>query len=306
MHASERYDIALGADDQYVPHAAALIASVIANAPGAKFRFIVLHGGIAQERLETLRSAFPEADFVWLAVTDDEMPKYVSRAELHYITAATLFRLGIEKLAPPDCRRVLYLDSDMTVTRDVRDLWAIDLEGSVAAAVVDPDCAPQDFASRWGLPPAASGYFNAGVLFIDLERVRAEKLFAAAIDFVARNQPPLSDQDGLNWALWNRWRPLDQAWNYQPRMIREAMAAGEGLAAKAIVHYTGANKPWVVGAYHPWAWLYWRSLARTPFLGEVVRARGVGRLWRLRLWLRWLLRRPHGGGLLADGAALAA
>lgn len=287
----ERYDIALGFDAKYVPHAAALIASVIANAPGAAFRFLVLHGGIAQERLDALQSAFPDAAFVWLEVTEGDMPKYVARDDLHYISAATLFRLGLEKLAPADCRRLLYLDCDLIVARDVRELWTLDL--GELAGVPDPDVLGSDFATECNLPPSSLGYFNAGVLFIDLDQVRAGKRFTAAIDFVATNNPVLSDQDGLNWAMWGRWLRLDSAWNFQPRMLREAAAAGDPLPAKSIVHYSGANKPWLPGTYHPWAWLYWKYLALTPYFDEVVKTYQVGRGWRLRLWLRWQLRRPR-------------
>jgi hypothetical protein len=61
-----------------------------------------------------------------------------------------------------------------------------------------------------------------------------------------------------------------------------------------IVHFSGSQKPWARGEYHPWSWLYWDNLARTPFVDDVVKQWGVSRLERFRLWLRWLRRRPRG------------
>lgn len=38
--------IAFGLDTAYLPHAAVVLASLIANAPGAKLRFLIVHDGI--------------------------------------------------------------------------------------------------------------------------------------------------------------------------------------------------------------------------------------------------------------------
>ena len=59
----------------------------------------------------------------------------------------------------------------------------------------------------------------------------------------------------------------------------------------AIIHFTGPEKPWTPNTYHPWSWLYWRALARTPFFAEVSRTSGIGFQERARLLLRWLRKR---------------
>jgi lipopolysaccharide biosynthesis glycosyltransferase len=60
----------------------------------------------------------------------------------------------------------------------------------------------------------------------------------------------------------------------------------------AIVHFCDIHKPWLTSGYHPWSWLYWRYLAKTPFMREVVSTHGVSSMARARLWLRWLRRHP--------------
>jgi len=42
-----------------------------------------------------------------------------------------------------------------------------------------------EYGQTLGLPSSTVGCFNAGVMLIDLERVRAEGLFSSAIDLVA-------------------------------------------------------------------------------------------------------------------------
>lgn len=289
-------DVALGFDENYAPHAAAVIASVVAYAPGARFRFIILHSGVTPEMQARIAASAPGMRFVWTEVADEDIPPFAKR---EHFSRATLFRMGLEKLAPQDCRRVLYLDADMTVLADVRELAAVDLEGAPVAAAVDGFVDARQFAGRWNLPPGP-GYFNAGVLVIDLDKVRAETLFTKAIDFFTRHdaQLTLADQDALNWACWGRWKRVDVAWNAQRHMAIPSLIAEipedrrlNGRAPK-IVHFTGPEKPWAPGAYHPWAWLFWNSLARTAYARDVRRASGMDFLKLLRLRLRWQLRRP--------------
>lgn len=289
-------DVALGFDANYAPHAAAVIASVVAHAPSARFRFIILHTGVTPAMQGRIAASAPGMRFVWIEVGADDMPAFEGR---EHFSRAILFRLGLEKLAPQDCRRVLYLDADITVLADVRELATVDLEGAPVAAAIDGYVDAKMFAEMWGLAPGP-GYFNSGVLVIDLERVRAERLFTEAIRFFTRNDAKLTlaDQDAVNWACWGRWKRVDVAWNAQRHMAIPSLIAEmpedrrlNGRAPK-IIHFTGPEKPWTPGAYHPWAWLYWKSLERTAYARDVRRASGMDFLKLLRLRLRWQLRRP--------------
>ncbi len=289
---ADRIDIAMGIDRNYAPHAAAVIASVVNAAPGQRYRFIVLHTDVEPELQARVEQCAPGCDFVWTVVGDDDLPQWADRA---HFTRATLFRLGLDKLAPADCRRVLYLDADIAVASDVRPLWNIDLEGHVVGAVTDENVNASLFSARWQLSENAARYFNAGVLLIDLEKIREEGLFQKATAFLAEHDRdlPWNDQDALNWALWGRWKLVNQSWNVQ-RLSSIAIAKGEaelvGGGRPAIVHYIGSDKPWVPGSYHPWSHLYWRALGRTPFFNEVVRKNEVSRVERLRIWLRGMRR----------------
>src|SRR5262245_14524026 len=105
------YDIAFGLDAPYAQHAAALIRSIVRYAPGAAFRFLVLHSGIPAARRVVMERSTPSARFVWIEVTAADIPPYLHRQEMGHVNFATLFRLCIEKLAPADSGRVLYLDT---------------------------------------------------------------------------------------------------------------------------------------------------------------------------------------------------
>ena len=298
---AEEVVIAFGFDDQYAPHAAAAVASIAANAPGARLHFLIVHDGVPEARQREFATAAPDARFTWLQIDENLLPDYIVRADTPHIRRATLFRLQLDCLAPASVRRVLYLDSDLVVLGDVRRIWSAELDGApigavADAAVADPRIVIDQFASAFGLTHNALGYFNAGALLMDLERIRSEGGFRDALKFLIERNPRLADQDALNWLFWGRWRKLDPMWNVQAASVvnvHQSEAANAHAGGPALVHFTGDNKPWQASAYHPWAWLYWRYLARTPFLLEVMRDHHASLAGLARTWLRYQRRRPR-------------
>ncbi len=287
-------DVAFGVDGNHVPHLAGVLASITRSTPKARFRFIVLYHNVSDERRAKVESVAPGSDFLWIAIEPGDMPPFVARG---HFSAAVLYRLGLEKLAPQDCRRLIYLDADLTVLGDLRELWAFDLNGAPLGAVFDPGVDAAAFAAQWGLAPGPQ-CFNSGVLLMDLEQVRAQRIFSDALEFFAHHGDTLcfADQDALNYVLWGRMRFLPARWNVQRCMLLLADQMppdiGPQVQRPAIVHFTGSAKPWIRDAYHPWAWLYWRSLASTPFHAEVASKSGIGVTERFWLRLRWLKRKP--------------
>ncbi|MBY0564330.1 MAG: glycosyltransferase family 8 protein [Hyphomonadaceae bacterium] len=292
-------NIAFGIDAAYAPHAACVIASIVRHAPDGRFRFIVLHGDIARPLQLRVESVAPQASFTWLEISDDEIPELPAQPQDRtHLQRPTLFRLALARRAPADWRRVIYLDADLIVMRDIREIWRADLDGAPIGAAIDSFVDEAAFAKRWDLP-AGGSYFNAGVLLLDLDQIRAQNAFSATLDFQVAHRPAFNDQDALNYVFWRRWKRLDNAWNIQRYMFvgqsSEGFSADKSLKGPlpGIVHYTGPEKPWVRGAWHPWAWLYWENLRRTPFFAEVARASHIDSYDRLRMRLRWFRRGPR-------------
>jgi lipopolysaccharide biosynthesis glycosyltransferase len=296
---SEVIDIAFGFDTKYARHTAVVIASIVRYAQDAKFRFIMVHSGVDAALRTEIETVAPKARFAWIEVGDEDLPAYADRGHLN---RTVLFRLGLEKLAPADCKRVIYVDADMIVLRDIRELWRADLGDRALGAVIDCYAKADEFAALWGLP-AGPIYFNAGLQVIDLERVRAEGLFSAALDFVMQHDAKLlfGDQDALNYVFWGRWKPLDPAWNVQ-RFIsvkerpEDQPPERRVIGGPALVHFIGTQKPWMANVWHPWAWIYWDNAVRTPFAADIAREYGMNLYQMTRLRLRWWLRRPASAG----------
>lgn len=68
----------------------------------------------------------------------------------------------------PQYQKILYLDCDLVVNRDVAELYETDLEGAVAGACLDGLSTPFLSYIENVLKFPVGKYFNSGVLLIDL------------------------------------------------------------------------------------------------------------------------------------------
>ena len=92
----------------------------------------------------------------------------------HY-SIDTYTRLWIADLFPEDVDKVLYLDSDIIVAGDIGALWRTEMGDAVLGAVTIPGstrCAAFDI-------PESYGYFNSGVLLVNLARWRGDRRISA-------------------------------------------------------------------------------------------------------------------------------
>lgn len=123
-------------------------------------------------------------------------PNYGSRW-----TWMSLMRLAIPRLLPEE-RRVLYLDCDTIVRQDIGELFDLDLGGCLLAAVLEPD------KSRDG-----RRYYNAGVLLMDLDALRASGKVAEMVSAANYRRWGLPDQDVLNACCSRQTLALAPAYN---------------------------------------------------------------------------------------------
>lgn len=305
----ERVTVALGFDADFVPYVGVAISTVAKAFQGRPLHFILLTTGVGADSRQAIEACAPGCTWSWIEVTSDQLPVFKGNREIEHVSAATLLRMALEWLAPAGTGRVLYIDGDVLAFGDLTALWETDLGDNALGAVMDPGVDAEALAAEWGCPPPRDGYFNAGVLLIDLPRVQADKTFSRALEFFASRPLVYADQDALNWAFWNKWTPLAPAWNFQHAHVINAMGTKTDRAALAklmhggILHFTTFNKPWRLGTYHPWGHLFWAAAAKTTFLKDIA-ARNAFSTWRrYRLWLRWIkrrhivTRRPRSAGL---------
>ena len=86
----------------------------------------------------------------------------------------------------PDLDRILSLDVDTIISKDISEIWDLDLDGYYFAAVAEPDKSSE-----------GNLYTNAGVVLYNLDALRDGKC-REIIDVLNEKEYPFPDQDALN------------------------------------------------------------------------------------------------------------
>jgi lipopolysaccharide biosynthesis glycosyltransferase len=275
MDSTPSIDVAIAADANYLQHAAVVARSLLRQHPDRCVRLHFVHSGTAaQNELDALRGLVEAEGGSFVEVM---VPAHIARRlkpHPHFGTHAWMRMLLPDLL--PELDRVLYLDSDVVVCSRLDALWATDLEGHWAAAVINPLYPHQSLArlAPLGIHKAAD-YFNSGVLLLDLRALRLDGVSDRLLSYADAHHEQLlyPDQDVLNAVFARRWRALHPRYNAQspifdlaPRELPfSADAVREARRQPAIVHYSGLFKPWMDACGHPLRHLYWEQLRQTPW-----------------------------------------
>jgi lipopolysaccharide biosynthesis glycosyltransferase len=176
----------------------------------------------------------------------------------------------------PALDRVLYLDADTLVLAPLDELWATDLQGYAVAAVLNPlyPGMRDDFSARLGLP-SLTRYFNSGVLLLNLQVWREQRLTQTVLEALAQGSwlGDWPDQNLLNRLLWRHCRYLPPRWNAQNTLFElparqlpfTPAQIAEARRQPAILHFIGPYKPWHPLSRHPYRQRYFEHLSCTPW-----------------------------------------
>ena len=171
--------------------------------------------------------------------------KFSDLAGNHYPYA----KLLISNLVQED--KVLYIDCDTIIFKDLEPLYNSDLEGHVISAMVECDyTGSSDFElfDSLGMETDAS-YFNSGVMLMDLNRWRNERISEQCFDFANKHPNDLktADQTTMNYVFYkNNFKVLDNSFN---RLIYAWDTYKAGMERDNVIHLLGIPKPWIIEAY---------------------------------------------------------
>ena len=295
-------------DARMLDAAIVMLASVKAHASAARPVRVYALTDFASPELAMLagRMADETFDLVPLACTNVHGTFPIR----DHITAGTYLRFLLPDLLP-DVERIIYLDVDVVVNRDLGALYDVAFEDTPMAAMPDWPMLvgsltwPTFFIPYEGerlrfaayvervLGFACEGttnYFNCGVMVFDLARWRREDVAGRTVKHLTDN-PGLyyMDQDALNVVMGGRYARLDARYNafancsfpaYANAVVRLIRAGRRWEALRTtwrddpwVVHYAGANKPWNPGeAATPRDALWWRYAALSPMRARVLDA----------------------------------
>ncbi|WP_270780314.1 glycosyltransferase [Holdemanella biformis] len=194
----------------------------------------------------------------------DENDFSVVKNQMSRFTIGTMFRCSLPELLP-NLNRIIYLDADLFVNRDIKELWDVDICEYCLAGVADEGVDIHNYPKILNKYPGIKkeSYFNAGVLYMNLKKLREfGNLKKLVVDFLVENpEAGLPDQDALNVIFHNKVLYLDGSWNQFVFMHRKDNV--EKLD-KAIFHYAAALL--MLYSHSQLDKEYFRTICRTPWI----------------------------------------
>lgn len=197
-------------------------------------------------------------DRVWFLIEDDvfpeELPKVIrcrniSKQEFfppwgpnynaHWTYTCLLPLAYPEILQEED--RVLRLDNDTVIEKDIGELFDIDLKDNYTAMVEEPVRGKFPFR-----------YFNAGVCLMDLKKFRKTGIYKKMIDMANSMELTAMDQDAINVFCQGQILKLEPVWNMAEFITEHA-------ENPYITHYAGCLKPRWRRDYERYRNMDWRD-----------------------------------------------
>jgi len=174
----------------------------------------------------------------------------------------------LPEVLPRNIDKVLYLDADTLILDGIEELSSLVFEKNILLYAVDEKhwklsgMGDIDFAGnhlqKVGL--ISDRYFNSGVMLINLKLWRSTNFSNDLFTNLKVHKDIIRwwDQDVLNISVGSQWNDLDKKFNALNLKTRLKDSA-------AIVHFTGASKPWHFTNTHPYKSDYARYRKMSPF-----------------------------------------
>lgn len=274
---SQKMNIVYASDEKFAEVLSVSMESLLTH--NKNVVVYVLNNGIKEKSVEKLKRQAERYESEIHFMSLKNLKEYAGR-ELSCqskISLTAYFRLFIPQILPLSVEKLLYLDCDTMVRKDLTDLWERKFDG--CAAVAEPT-APL-MKEKIGLK-RSDYYFNSGVLLVDLKKWREEKIMEKFVKYMEEMQGDVSfeDQGVINHVLKNEISALPFKYNVTTQffdfgydgfsmMKKDEVRYGRnevetGLENPWIVHFTNSfasERPWVKESKHRYAdeWLKYKS-----------------------------------------------
>ena len=189
-----------------------------------------------------------------------EINELCARAVRLRFSIAMFYRFFITDVLSRDIEKIIYLDSDIIVNLDIKELWRIELGEKVLGVIT--------IKSQKQNVPGDDG-FNSGVLLINMPAFRDSKeTLKAGIKLISENlQYEATDQEILNYCFAKNSLQLPVKFN---RLVKWSRYYKETQIDRMIYHYNShlSTKGLGLDMSDPFNRLWMSYFIRTPFFDE--------------------------------------
>jgi lipopolysaccharide biosynthesis glycosyltransferase len=281
----------LSTDDKYAAYAGVLIQSIMVSGTAENnYDIVVLHDKLSAEnknKLNALADGEKNISIRFYDVSAMMAGKlFPFRSD---ITIATYYRL-FAPLIFGNYDKIIYLDVDTICCRDIAGLYKLNIANKQLGMIRDYGLMAKTRSGKWetekyftetvGVDNIYQNYFQAGVLLMNLNKMRKLDFQGHAIELSSGPRFTYEDQDILNKVAAGDVFPLDSVWNVKndagrSKGIMDLMPAKyyekwlQDRKNPSIIHYASNQKPWHVPG-SDLAAIWWKYARQSPFYEEII------------------------------------
>lgn len=298
-------NIVVCTDHNYIMPCGVMLHSLLKNNKQNDILFIVvIDESVSETDKEILIQISKESEYVDLKfrlIDGHIFDNFPNLGNGVYVSKATYYRLYLTEILPHDMDKVLYLDCDMIIRKDLINLWNTEIDNVAVAVALDGMDGLIQLYNRLQYP-VAKGYFNAGMLLINLKYWRENNIMNKALSFIEHHFDRIvsHDQDVLNYILQDSKKYVSFTYNfgecflYKPAMMqfdyfKYKDEIDNVILDPAIVHYT-VSKPWKKNCKNPLRALFYSYRDETKWKGKALESskitiKSLGKVILLKLGL---------------------
>ena len=252
--------IACCSNEKLAPMFGVVVTSVGINVTSDDVMMYLLHNGLKDSTVKRLQKIADRYNvrLKFLEIDLEILKDCPTNDKIHYGNIMMYARLILSSILP-NLDKVIYLDCDLVVCKDLKSLWETDVNDVAVAMAPDLWYQDKETLGRLGIN---NNYLNSGVMVMNLDYWRKHdvqnRLLAYIID--KGNELIYNDQDALNVILNDERRQLSARYNVTPYYFHRNLdnypkemheEIREARIDPVVFHYVGPTKPWSLGCYLP-------------------------------------------------------
>lgn len=236
---------------------------------------------VAAENVERLRQ-LEEDGFAFTVIVPDAKYTQLQLNIGGYHSKTDYTRLYIAEILP-QIDKVIYLDDDIIIQHDLAELYEVNVEDYYCAAsrdMIGEGSSPSFLEKLHSMLPY---YFNAGVMVLNLRKIREDNVSAKLVNYVLHGINFMGNQDAFNVVFDGNVKYISCKWNFIIHYLKEKSSKGiaeyyglgcdirterQLLDSCHIIHFAGVDRPWENYQYY-FTDLYLSYFEKSPFGDEM-------------------------------------
>lgn len=273
----ESLNLVLCSDNNFILPTLTAIDSILRHNAESFFAVFIVTTGFSQKNIETIENFSKQRKNqakIEIITANDDILKDCPIKKGDHVSVAAYLRILLPSLLPKNINKILYLDGDIICVSSILDFYNADISSKSCSAVRDERNNDEEIFYRLKYPKDC-GYFNSGVILINLDYWRKNDIQNRTLNYIFSNREKClwHDQDALNAILAGTVDFADFKCNLTQGFLfdKKQLKIDSKYYPKidcaikhpCLIHYCATYKPWHIECNSPFKKLWRQSYKKT-------------------------------------------